>query len=156
MASSPAQLAAKLQKVSKNLEKVPRNAVFKASLAGKAVMVAEAAAKGLSPTSRIARARWSVGFDVKGTRNPTSILRYRGQVHLVNNPTRPHDIVPRERARGRRKRALATAHGPFGRVRHPGTKGKRFFESSRPKVEKVASEAFEREMRSALYTSMKR
>ena len=149
MALNAQQLAAKFQKAGQDLERAPREGVFKASLAGKTIMLADAAAKGLSPSSRIARGRWGVGFDVKGSKNPTAILKYRGQVHLVNNPTKAHEIRPR--ARGRRaKRALATPHGVFAKVQHPGTRGKRFFESSKPKVEKAAAEVFEREVRFAL------
>lgn len=145
MAQNARQLAAKFQQAADDFKKAPREGIFKAALAGKGIMVAEAAAAGLSPGSRIARGRWSVGFDVKGTDNPTALLRFRGPVHLVNNPTKAHEIAPRSRRRGSQKRALATAYGPFARVQHPGTRGKRFFESSKPKVERVAAEVYERE-----------
>lgn len=149
MTQNARQLAAKFEKASSDLKAAPRNGVFQAALVGKALFVAEAGAKGLAPTSRIARGRWSVGFDIKGTTNPTALVKFRGPVHLVNNPTKAHEITPRGRRRGA-KRALATPHGVFARVQHPGTRGKRFFESGRPKVRKAASEVFERTTRVAL------
>jgi hypothetical protein len=66
-------------------------------------------------------AKLSVGFDMKGSGNPTALVRARGPYHLIESDTKAHVIIPR-----RRRRALAgNGFGPVASVQHPGTKGKR-------------------------------
>ena len=64
-------------------------------------------------------AKLGVGFDVKGDTNPTALVKARGPWQIIANPTRPHDISPRVRGRGKArggKRAIVTPAGP--RRRH--------------------------------------
>lgn len=109
-----------------------------------------------------AGAKVGVRYTVKGTQNPTALLRATGPVHLVERDNKAHVILPRGvgRVQGRRTKAnrraakqdlynalfggsvgrgvkpLAFGNGRFAyRVRHPGTKGKHPFEKG---VERAA------------------
>lgn len=64
-------------------------------------------------------------FDVKGTTNPTALIRATGPLHLVEGNTSAHRI-PREgrRRRGRARVVVVNGH-PYAYVNHPGTWGKR-------------------------------
>lgn len=131
------------------LQAVPRAGVTQACAAAKVIMLAEAGAAGVLTMSGVGRrgGKVGVGYDVKGGVNAVGIVSYRGQAHLANNPTKAHEIRPRGGARGRQgKRALSTPDGAFGKVVHPGTKGKQFFESAQPKVAAVTSKVFRQEV----------
>lgn len=71
--------------------------------------------------------RVGVRYDLKTANraNPAVLIRATGQMQLIENDTRPHEITPRAR---RGKRALSTPYGPVASVQHPGTHGKRPFE----------------------------
>ena len=125
--TSAAQLGKKFDAFAKSIEK-PTAALNKTGLAWK--RIATASGSGV------------IGVKPKGKRKIISpyyqilrdgrraILGWRGPVHLIANPTKPHDIRPR-RPRGvktRRRGASALTIG--GDVRafahHPGTRGKKF------------------------------
>jgi hypothetical protein len=149
-----------MSRAANELQQAEKKAVFAGALAAKTVFIAEAASKGIMPTSRIAGGRWGVGFDVVGTRNPATLVKFRGPFHLVNNPTKPHEITPRQRRRrrgGPQKRALAgPGLGPVAAVTHPGTRGKRVFESALPKVEVVVEKAVRKANADALRSVFRR
>lgn len=70
-------------------------------------------------------AKVGAGFDVKGTQNPTALIRARGPLHLIERDTKAHVVAPR------RKQALFGAgfdHPVSHPIRTPGTKGKHPFE----------------------------
>ena len=88
-------------------------------------------------------ARVGARYDIKGTQNPTALIRATGPLHLLDNPTSPHRITAKQR-RGRRRNRdfrsrfyttvnmsgatpLRTPYGPRYNVWHPGTRGKRTF-----------------------------
>ena len=112
----------------------------------------------LSNVGRQGGAKVGARFDVKGTQNPSALIRATGPLHLLDNPTKPHTIVPRGLKKGRSRasrgdfynalfgggsgfgsaKPLRTPYGPRYRVQHPGTRGKRTFwrgiDAARPLV----------------------
>lgn len=107
-----------------------RTAVNLGAFEAKKTLIAAAGAKGLTPGGKIAKRRWNVRYDVKGTETPTALVRFTGPVHLVNSDTRSHPITPKGRGR-RGKKALAFNGRAYAAVRHPGTTGKHFFEAGK-------------------------
>ena len=106
---------------------------------------------GSTPISRKVKAR----YDVKGTRNPTALIRYTGPAHLLNNPTKRHSIVSRKNRRSRAWRgsrdsgeglrgAVLVNGQPKAFVSHPGTRGLHFFERAKPIAERVAPTVYHR------------
>lgn len=140
MSSSPAEFAAKCERMAMTIPRAQREAVFSASLAAKDVFLAAAAGAGLRPGQKMrgvgkSGARWGVGFNIKGEQNPTSLIRFRGPVHLVDRPTAAHTIAPRRRG----VKALRTGGGGDHDVfaasaKHPGTKGKNFYDPAERQV----------------------
>lgn len=66
-------------------------------------------------------ARIGARYDVKGTSNPTALIRATGPVHLIERRTGGHDIAPRSK-----KRRAVSFNGIARRhVHHPGTAGRR-------------------------------
>ena len=156
---SATEFAGKITKMATVTQRTQKELVQQGSLTGKTIILAEAAAKGVTPSSRIAGGKWGVRYDVKGFNNPTSLLRITGPFHLVENDTSPHLIYRRaSRARGRgarrinRERSLAQTFGGTGAysggslkfgdtyrkvVSHPGTKGKGIFKAARKKIDRA-------------------
>jgi hypothetical protein len=124
----------------------------------KAALVATTAARasiavgsgGDSVMSNVGRgakgAKVGVRYDIKGAQNPTALIRATGPLHILDNPTSPHQIMSKvKKGRSRASRGafynalfggdggfgaakpLRTPYGPRYRVQHPGTKGKRTF-----------------------------
>lgn len=74
-------------------------------------------------------ARIGVRYDVAGFQNPSAFIRMFGPAHLVEGPTRPHEIprasrVARGRRRGQRRYVVIPGVGVRSRAMHPGTRGK--------------------------------
>lgn len=69
-------------------------------------------------------ARLNARFDVRGTVNPTALIRATGPMQLIEYDTKPHEIRPRRR---RGTKVLKLPNGYVPKVRHPGTRGKRPF-----------------------------
>jgi hypothetical protein len=76
---------------------------------------------------------------IRSGKNPAILMRARGALHLLANPTQRHLIVPRTSKSGKTRRArlanysgsvgsgvhaLRTPYGPKYKVNHPGTRGK--------------------------------
>lgn len=127
---------------------------------------------GDSALSNVGRGGAKVGarFDVKGTQNATALIRGTGPLHLLDNPTGPHVIVPKGLRKGRSKssrgafynalfgggsgfgaaKPLRTPYGPRYRVQHPGTRGKRTFfrgvDAARPLVPATVRAEVSRQM----------
>jgi hypothetical protein len=130
-----AQLAAKLDKLGRDLRDVKRPLNITA-LQGKRIFQAAAASAG---ATRLARAR----YDIRGD---TAIIRYAGaKAHLVNNPTKAHRIEPRSRRGRRGRRALTIGADVRAYANHPGTRGKHFFESARTVCQVVLPQVYGRE-----------
>lgn len=114
--SSPAQMAAKLDRLAAEIRETRRPLTAAALAAKQAFIAAEPGVVG----HRVARGKVNVRYDIRGD---TAIVRFTGPAHLALNPTRPHRIEPRRR--GRRRRRALTINGDFAAyANHPGTRGK--------------------------------
>lgn len=157
-------LAVKLQKASVALQKAPRDAVMRASMVLK-VSIEGKLENAIGVDRRMSNLRkrkdqqpkaLSLGFNVKGTTNPTSLLYAKGPWGLVEYGAMPHTISAKiaksgtgkgmsraARQRMIRQRDLDIAYGAHGvysgvspmhmkgtfryKVAHPGTPGKKPF-----------------------------
>lgn len=138
--TSASQFAGKLQRAARELDRSEEMTVKDAALAGKAIMLANMGFTRMSgPGKRGARV--GVRFKVSGS---TALLGYFGPVHLVNNDTSAHRIEPKK------KKAIAIAGQPYASADHPGTKGRKFFEKSKPQVKVAAGRVQKRQVTSAL------
>lgn len=93
----------------------------------------------------------SVGFDIKGTQNPTALVKARGPFPLVEGNTKPHEIKRKKRRGKKHSQALWLPGGwVTGPLHHPGTRGRFPFrsgvEASRPLVQAT----FQRELNMTL------
>jgi hypothetical protein len=92
---SPAELAAKMDRLSQQIQQTSRTAVNNAAEVAADVMFREAQASIRGP--KLAEAKW--GTRVKkatSTRNPQAVVGYRGPVHWFERGTGPHTIVSRK------------------------------------------------------------
>lgn len=146
--SVASSISQRLTKMGLEVQRAERVAVERAAFAAKRTILAEVehAVPGLrlkhvgSPPG----AKVGVRYDVKGEQNPTALVRATGPLHLVENPIKPHTIIPKDigRSQGRSKKArraakqqlysalfggefsgqkpLTTPYGPRYRVKHTG------------------------------------
>lgn len=110
----------------KRIEAANRIAVNRAALAITTdVRAAISAATGDSRLSGVGRNGAKVGarYDVKGTVNPTALIRATGPLHFLERPTSAHRIEPKARRRRRSGRppAVVVNGRPFASVDHPGS-----------------------------------
>lgn len=68
-------------------------AVTEGAATAKKIMLATAAARGVTPGGTITGRRWGVSYTVRPGLESTALVRYTGPFHLVNNPTKPHYIA---------------------------------------------------------------
>lgn len=150
VSNSPRELAGKINGFAKDVGnvKVPLNAT---ALHVKKLMQASAAGAGaLGKKPKGKRRLINVRYDLKGSgAHMAAVVGYTGPAHLLNNPTRPHRIEPRRpRGSATRRRRGASALVINGNVRawanHPGTRGKRFFESAKAAAHQTAPRVFAR------------
>lgn len=157
---SAAEFSRKITALATVTERRSKESVAQGALTTKEIIVAEAAARGVSPTSKIAGGGWRVTYNVKGTTNPAALVSIKGAFHLVENDTSPHRIYRKTaRAKGRgsarinKQRALNEVFGGVGAytggalklrdgrfrrvVNHPGTKGKGIFKAAKQKAGKA-------------------
>lgn len=162
---SPAELAAKFNRLTTIVPDATRDGVHSGAAATKKIIVTTAASRGVLPSSKIAGGKWSVGYDVRGRLNPTALVRIRGSFHLVESDTKLHIIAAKrlatrsaQRARlgeialsgggvkfgryrslrsGGGKRALLVNGSPRAYAVHPGTKGKHIFRDSVKRAERA-------------------
>lgn len=121
---SPAQFAKECQQFGNAAHTANRDGVMRAAL-----LVTNAVAANMGGRSVVMRgvgrngAKVSVGFDLKGTTNPTALVRMRGPAHLLERSTKPHQIGGKRR-RGKGGRIKFPDGSVRNTVQHPGTKGK--------------------------------
>lgn len=111
-------------------EKRSRDILIDGAKSTKAIMLATATSKGVAPGGKIAGKRWTVRYDLNPGTTPAALVRFTGPFHLVESPTKAHQIVAGEgrKRRGRgRARALRIGDQFRASASHPGTKGKRVF-----------------------------
>lgn len=147
MATPSSAVASRMAKMGLEVQRGQRTAMNRAALEAKKVLVTEIAKA--VPSGRMRNvgsppgARVGVKYDVKGTKNPTALVRAIGPLHLVENPIKPHMIIPKKTGRGAKGRGsrranqqalydalfggryagqkpLRTPYGPRYRVEHPG------------------------------------
>ena len=103
-------------------------------------------------------ARVGAKFDVKGSANPTAIIRATGPIQLIERDTKAHTILPRASQPGRRRRrgskgkgkALAFGGGVYASAQHPGTRGKHLFEKGWKRAAPQAPAVFQAAVRDAV------
>lgn len=102
-------------------------------------------------------ARVGAQYDVKGTTNPTAIIKAKGPLHLVERDTAPHLIIPRGMRVGKRGRqlkggkVLRLANGGYAAsALHPGTRGQHPFEKGFMKSRDKTGPIFDLEVRKAI------
>ncbi len=134
--TSAAQFAGRITKLATVTKTRQAAVVNQGALTAKLIILSEAQAKGVSPSSKIAGGKWGVGYDVRGFNNPTALVRIRGPFHLVDRPTKAHEIRPRRR-RGSGKRAITIGDSVYAYAHHPGTRGKGIFRASKVKAAKA-------------------
>lgn len=143
-------VAARMQKVAGEVGRADRVAANGAGLAAETVLLAEVgkAAPGLRLRG-VGRTGAKVGVrhNVRGAKSPTAIVRAVGPLHLIENPSKPHEIQPRKRGG---KKALSTPYGPRASVQHPGVRNpKRPWAKGKPKAEAAAVKVLDHTYRSA-------
>lgn len=117
------QFAKRLQKIEREIKGASRAAVDAAAFEMKKAVDAEIVR--VAPSRRLRGvgrrgARIGVRYDLKGTKNPTAVVRAFGPLHLIERKTGGHMIAPRRRGRG-----LVLKDGQVRRaVHHPGTRGR--------------------------------
>jgi hypothetical protein len=157
MAQSAAELARKFQRSAAQTGPTVRETVTKSAYRTKVIYLAGARTAGLVPGRRMMGvgrrgAAWGVKYDIFETSpgDASTVIKFYGPVHLVNNDTTPHLIegrgarsARREQARqvisaltGTRVRRARRSSGPQvlsmpwgvrAYAKHPGTRGKNFF-----------------------------
>lgn len=166
--TTPAQFAAKCQRITTTIPRAQRQANEQAARALKPAWFAEA---GLSPGSRIAGRKVSIIDSTVGIERVTTMLRWQGPVHLVEGDTAPHVIAARRLATraGARRRLLGSraefggsVRGAFGAGRsvkrgkraltigpnvrafafHPGTRGRRFWARNKASAHRITTTVY--------------
>lgn len=95
-------------------------------------------------------------FDVKGSTNPTALIRANGPIQLIERDTSAHTILPRSGRRGKGRRRLRGAKalkigGRFAAsAQHPGTRGKHPFAEGVDAAKGDTGPIFQAEVRRAL------
>lgn len=158
------QFAVRIESIGKAAQQAQKDAVMRASMIVKNSIEGELVRdigsdqrlRNLKKKSGAEGARLTLGFNIKGTNNPTSLLLARGPWGMVEYNIGPHKITPKvartgtgkgmsraQRQRVIRQRELDIAFGASGvfagksplpfkgtfrySVMHPGTKGKKPF-----------------------------
>lgn len=95
-------------------------------------------------------ARIGAKYDIKGSINPTAIVRATGPAQLVEHDVRAHSIAPRRR-RGKARGALRFKDGSYAaRASHPGTKAKRPYEKGYLAKRDEAGQQFDKAVQQAI------
>lgn len=178
MATSAFDLARKLDKAANTVPTAMREATNAAALNVKGEWIGIAAGAGLQVGQKLrgvgkSGASWNVRYSIAGQQNITALVRFVGPVHLVNNPTKPHMILPKGAARSRKARgrlgtgiqltktmtgqdslrrgalagggrmAVSTPDGPRAYAHSPGTKGKDFWPGCLAAAKVTAPKSYE-------------
>lgn len=147
---SATELAGKFGRLATNIQQGRKDLVFDVSLAGKDIVQRNMTAAGVPKKIR-SGGRIGVNFNVKGTHNPTSLLRVRGPAHWWEGGTGPHTVVSKKAGRSRRARgqlepgpgmfagtkrrgAVRTPRGVRAYARHPGMRARPFWQVSKRQV----------------------
>lgn len=133
--TDPKKFVANINRMATITQRRQVQIVGEGALLTKEIILAEAASSGVSPTSKIAGGKWGVRYNVKGFNNPAALVRIFGAFHLVDRPTRAHEIGPRRKGRRRSgKRAISFNGVARASAQHPGTRGKGIFPDAKAKA----------------------
>lgn len=136
---STAEFVGKINRAGDAFRKAERDALNEAAFAGKKII--EGSIRSVVPDLRMSmggrNAKVGVRYDIKGTRNPSALMRATGPLHLVENDTSPRVIPKARRRRGARKMLRLPDGGIRRSVNHPGTKGQQPFAEGRKAAEPV-------------------
>ena len=80
------------KKASTTLPDATRAAAGSVGMEVKTAWLGIAAQHGAKVGGKIARRKWNVGYDVKGGTGATTLVSYRGPIHLLYLPTKQHII----------------------------------------------------------------
>ena len=108
-------------------------------------------------------ARVGARYDVKGTSNPTAIIRATGPLHIIEHTMPPHQITPRGRRRAKRgnrflsgAKVLHMSNGGYAAsAEHPGSPAKKPFERGYLKSRDKTGAAFDREVQKAIQVTLR-
>lgn len=140
------QFADKINGLARTTTKRQEQIVRTGADATKRLMLATASARGVKPSGKLAGKSWNVRYDLTRGATPSALVRFTGPFHLVNNNTAPHEITPRA-SRGRRgKKALRIGNDLRASASHPGTRGKRIFQTGREAAGKTVPKAMAAQM----------
>lgn len=91
--SNVAGFVKKCQNVQNTFPDAKKQGANKAGLAVKTAWLGIAQSQGgITPSNKIARRKWNVGYDVQGGMNATTLVSFRGPVHFVFGNTKQHII----------------------------------------------------------------
>lgn len=91
--SGVAAFVKKCKNVQNTFPDAKKQGANKAGMAVKTAWLGIAQAQGgISPANKVARRKWNVGYDVQGGMNATTLVSFRGPVHLVFGDTKNHFI----------------------------------------------------------------
>lgn len=177
---SAKELAGKYNRAAQEMRKRRKKAVEAAALTAKDIYEDEAAKKGLKArSSKLVGRTWGgFGYDVKGSANPTAVVRSRGPAWLHDQDTKPHRIQARRSEAGFRQRQIGVAAArnvglnvgnarrnrsgkqaisfpgaahPFGTAaKHPGTRGKQWSKPAKKRIQQESPRRFEAEHHRAI------
>lgn len=120
VSTTPAELAGKLFRLSRSIERASAVGVTRAALH---VKVSVGLASGPYNSSRLT----NVSFVVTPGANPSALVKMTNRkAHLLDHDTKSHSIQPKAR-RGRQALNIPGV-GPRASAKHPGTKGKFMWE----------------------------
>lgn len=139
--------ASKIAAGGKAIEKAEKVTIAESAQAGKKIMQANMGFTRLRGVGKKG-AKVGVRYKIVGGSHPSALLSYFGAVHLVNNNTSPHRIEPKAGRRG--AKALNVGGNLRANADHPGTRGKKFFEHSKPQVATAAGKIQQRNVSTTL------
>lgn len=169
----------KLAALARSIDQARRVTVTDMGLVAKDEFLAGPPRVGLPRTSSL---KWGAGFDIRGTRRPTGLVKYRGPVHWTEYGTAPHIITPKgfagsrasrtaragsfdiaSRSTGNRLSAAKVAGGAAKAVRyggkirrvayHPGTSPRPFWDTVKSRTAKQAPEVLRSGLRRNMATA---
>jgi len=135
---SAAEFSSKIVKMGRITQARAAQTVGKGALATKEIIIETAESRGVSRTSKIAGGKWGVRYDVRGFNNPSALVKIFGPFHLVDGPTKAHQIGPRRKGRRRTNKSAISFNGVArASAQHPGTRGKRIFPQAKVTAQRV-------------------
>jgi hypothetical protein len=152
-----------------------RRVVMAVSMAGKTAATGRMRGVGIKVGGKSARSGLrmpNARFDIKGSQNPTSLLKATGVAHWWERGTQPHTLISRKyggsrKSRGaieprpgmwqgkRRRGAIRTPMGPRAHARHPGQRATPFWADTVNDTKKAAGPIMRADTQSKLIRSFR-